>query len=99
MKERQYLKKKTLLLCGESERTVFKRKFTIRKKLSEGASAICYEADYENSSKGVLKEFYPQDTVVLERDSAGQVIRSKGCTKSEARRLEEAEKLYIEPYE
>lgn len=41
MKDRQYLKK-AILLCGESDGAVFKRTFVIVKKLSEGASSICY---------------------------------------------------------
>jgi hypothetical protein len=43
MKDRQY-RKKAILLCGESDGTVFKRTFVIVKKLSESDSSICYEA-------------------------------------------------------
>ena len=57
MKERQYLRKTSLLLCGESDGSVFKRSFHIVKKISEGASSICYEAYHGKSGRGILKEF------------------------------------------
>lgn len=97
MKERQYLKK-TILLCGESDGTVFKRSFHIVKKISEGASSICYEAYHGNSGRGILKEFYPQDAYGLERSEDGQLIHSSEFQDAYDRFMK-AEKDYIEPYE
>lgn len=97
MKDRQYLKK-AILLCGESDGAVFKRTFVIVKKLSEGASSICYEAYHGNSGRGVLKEFYPQDAYALERTSDGQLVHSKEFRDAYERFLR-AEKEYVEPYE
>lgn len=97
MKDRQYLKK-TILLCGESDGAVFKRTFVIVKKLSEGASSICYEAYHGNSGRGVLKEFYPQDAYALERTEEGQLIHSPEFQDA-CERFLRAEKEYVEPYE
>lgn len=97
MKDRQYLKK-AILLCGESDGAVFKRTFVIVKKLSEGASSICYESYHGNSGRGVLKEFYPQGAYPLERTSDGQLIHSQESPDAYERFLR-AEKEYVEPYE
>lgn len=97
MKERRYLKK-TILLCGESDGTVFKRSFHIVKKISEGASSICYEAYHGNSGRGILKEFYPQDAYGLERNEDGQLIHSSEFQDAYDRFVK-AEKDYIESYE
>ncbi len=97
MKDRQYLKK-TILLCGESDGAVFKRTFVIVRKLSEGASSICYEAYHGNSGRGVLKEFYPQDAYALERTKEGQLIHSPEFQDA-CERFLRAEKEYVEPYE
>ncbi len=97
MKERQCLKK-TILLCGESDGTVFKRSFHIVKKISEGASSICYEAYHGNSGRGILKEFYPQDAYGLERNGDGQLIHSSEFQDAYDRFVK-ARKDYIEPYE
>lgn len=97
MKDRQYLKK-SILLCGESDGAVFKRTFVIVKKLSEGASSICYEAYHGNSGRGVLKEFYPQDAYGLERTKEGQLIHSPEFQEAHERFLK-TEKEYVEPYE
>ena len=98
MKERQYLRKTSLLLCGESDGSVFKRSFHIVKKISEGASSICYEAYHGKSGRGILKEFYPQDTYAMERNKDGQLIRSSGFRNAHDRFVK-AEREYIEPYE
>ncbi len=96
MKERKYLKN-TILLCGESDGTAFKRTFHIVRRISEGASSICYEAYHGNSGRGVLKEFYPQDAYGLERDKDGQLVHSMNC--GDARdRFMKAERAYLEPY-
>lgn len=97
MKERQYLKK-DILLRGESDGAVFKRTFMIAKKISEGSSAVCYEAYHENSGRGVLKEFYPQDAYGLERTAAGQLIHLPDFEDARER-FWKAEKEYVEPYE
>ena len=98
MKERSYLRpKKTILLCGESDGTIFRRTFTIVQKISEGGSAVCYEAHYENSSRGVLKEFYPQEAYALERNKQGQLVHLAEFEDAYERFLD-AEKKYLEPY-
>lgn len=98
MKERQHLRK-TILLCGKSDGISFKRTFHIAKVISgEGASSISYEAYYENSGRGVLKEFYPQDAFGLERNEDGQLIHSPEF-KDAYERFIQAEREYIEPYE
>ncbi|MCD7884676.1 MAG: DUF1887 family CARF protein [Lachnospiraceae bacterium] len=73
---RQYLKD-FVRLSGTSDNGTFIRTFEIRRKLNEGASSICYEASYKGSSLGVLKEFYPWNAVVLERDEDGQLVRGE----------------------
>lgn len=97
MKNRQYLKK-SILLCGTSDGVAFKRTFTIVRKISEGASSICYEAYHGNSGRGVLKEFYPQNAYAMERDKYGQLIHSSEFRDAYEQFLKE-EKEYIEPYE
>lgn len=98
MKKRQYLEG-SILLCGESDGAVFKRTFIIDNKLKkEGASSVCYEAHHGNSGIGILKEFYPKDTYVLERTENGQLIHSPECQEAYERFLK-SEKEYIEPYE
>lgn len=97
MKNRQYLKK-NILLCGKSDGVAFKRTFTIVRKISEGASSICYEAYHGNSGRGVLKEFYPLDAYALERDKYGQLIHSPEFQDAYERFLKK-EKEYIEPYD
>ncbi len=101
MKQRQYLNN-SILLCGKSNGTVFKRTFSVIKKLAdgEGASSLCYEAYHESSGRGVLKEFYPHDAYYLERNNDGQLIFAPMYRDSfEHERFIEAEKEYIEPYE
>lgn len=99
MKERQYLKK-SILLCGESDEGTFKRTFTIGKVINRdnGASSVCYEAYYEKSSRGVLKEFYPVDAYALERNEQGQLISPAEFGDAQER-FRKAEKEYLEPYE
>lgn len=94
---RQYLKKK-ILLAGKGDNKIFKRTFTIVKKISEGSSVICYEAYHNASGKGVLKEFYPEDAYSLERNKDGQLIHSDGFTAAKER-FKLLEKEYIAPYE
>ena len=97
MKERQYLEK-TIQLCGESDGTAFMRSFHIVKKIDEGASSVCYEAYHENSGRGTLKEFYPQDAYGLERYENGQLIHSLEFQDAYDRFVK-AERDFIEPYE
>lgn len=97
MKERQYLRK-TIRLCGESDGKKFPRTFTITRKISEGASAVCYEAYHAGSGKGILKEFYPQETSMPIRNADGQLVYTEDVDIGKIR-FQEAEKRYIEPYE
>lgn len=97
MIERKYLGE-SILLCGESDGINFKRTFIIDRRLNDGASVVCYEAHHENSIKGVLKEFYPQDAYVLERDKRGQLVPSLEFEDAYNRFLK-SEMEYIEPYE
>lgn len=96
MKTRQYLEN-SILLCEENNGEKFKRKFTIVKKIDEGASAVCYEAYHDNSGRGTLKEYYPQNTYFLERNSEGQLICSDGFEDAHNRFLKGMEE-YKESY-
>lgn len=93
----KYLKD-SILLC-EEQNNANQKLFTIVKKLDRGASVVCYEAYHEGSGRGILKEFYPNDTSVmaLERNSEGQLILSKDVS-SQHERFYQAEQEYLEPY-
>lgn len=97
MSGRSYLKGK-IMLCGESDGITFKRTFKIVKKISEGASVICYEAYHETSGHGILKEFYPQEAFGVGRDKNGQIVHSTEF-KDAYKRFESAMAEYVEPYE
>ncbi len=97
MSGRSYLKEK-IMLCGESDGITFKRTFKIVKKISEGASVICYEAYHGNSGHGILKEFYPQEAFGVGRDKNGQIVHSTEF-KDAYKRFESAMAEYVEPYE
>ena len=97
MKNRKYLKG-TILLGAESGDEVFKRRFTVVKRIDEGSSAVCYEAYHENSGKGILKEFYPLTAYAAERTASGQLIHPQEFGDAHDRFLK-AEKEYVEPYE
>ena len=97
MSARRYLKN-AILLCGESDGTVFKRAFVIVKKLSEGGSTVCYEAYHGNSGRGVLKEFYPRGDYALKRTKSGQLVHSPKQKEAHERFLQ-AEKDYTASYE
>lgn len=64
---------------------------------SRGASVICYEAFHENSGKGILKEFYPQEAFGLERNQQGQLIHSSEFPEA-YERFHQAEEEYIKTY-
>lgn len=99
MKERQFLKKTNKIkLYGESDGRSFGRTFSILKKISEGSSVICYEASHENSGYGVLKEFYPQGTYVLERSKTGELTPSLQFEAEYLQFLKERNE-YLEPYQ
>ena len=73
MIKRSYLDN-TIVLFGESDGKSFQRSFTITRKINEGADGVTYEAYHEKSGKGILKEFYPEDEVLLlERDLSGRL--------------------------
>ena len=69
------------------------RVFTIlgEKPIGDGASAICYHAKDENEIKGTLKEFYPADTAVFQRDANGYLRKGTGY-------LVETPETYLKPY-
>ena len=96
MKERRLLKG-NILLCGESDGAVFPRTFHIVKKLNVGASAVCYEAYHDKSGRGVLKEFYPKDDYILERNKDGQLVPSREFMDA-YKRFKKEERAYVEPY-
>lgn len=96
MSERSNLKG-DILLCGESYGAPFLRKFTVDRTLDTGASVICYEAHYQGSGKGVLKEFYPSGIRSLERRIDGQLCAPQ--TGNDARRYQQALTEYLAPYE
>lgn len=95
MSKRKNLGKgRSVLLRGEGEG----RKVTIIKKVGEDVSSICYEAYLENSSsKGVLKEFYPEFAGRLKRNAAGRLIQAD---RSDGGRgtFEKVKQEYVEPY-
>lgn len=97
MKHRKCLEG-TILLSGESESGRFQRAFTIDKKISEGASVICYEAHYKNSGRGVLKEFYPKDVYSLKRAEGGQLILSSSEPSDERARFQKLKDDYLVAY-
>lgn len=92
----QYLKK-FILLCGESDGERFKRTFTITRKVDAGASVVCYEAFYENSIRGILKEFYPEGMDFLVRDKSGQLL-AEDAFPGAKEVFREAQEEYIKPY-
>lgn len=98
MKKRKYLKNR-ITLCGESDGEIFKRTFTIVKRISEGASTVCYEAYHSASGRGILKEFYPKATYcyALERDKSGQIVLQSEFRAACEKYLEN-EREYVEPY-
>ena len=97
MKHRKCLEG-TILLSGESESGRFQRAFTIDKKISEGASVICYEAHYKNSGRGVLKEFYPKDVYSLKRAEGGQLILPPSEPNDERTRFQKLKDDYLVAY-
>ena len=97
MKERDYLKNK-ILLAGQIDGQKFKRTFTIDKRLGDGgAMVVAYEARHSSGGRGVLREFYPKDSIVLSRDSNGQLILSDEFEEAKNRLLSERER-YIASY-
>lgn len=97
MKERDYLKDK-ILLAGDIDGQKFKRTFTIDKRLGDGgAMVIAYEARHSSGGRGVLREFYPKDSIVLSRDSNGQLILSDEFEEAKNRLLSERER-YVASY-
>lgn len=74
---RKLIRKKSITLYGKGEEGFFSRKFHIKAmtdaegKRSSGGSVLCYEAYYEGSGVGILKEFYPADALGLARAENG----------------------------
>ena len=97
MSERQYLKD-SILVCSESSGRKYARRFKIRKMLNEGMSVICYEAYYEKSGRGILKEFYPETAISLIRNKDGQLVHSEGFEEAKDRFCRE-QKEYSDQHE
>lgn len=90
--------KKSILLCGESDKGKFLRTFHIKETISsKGASAICYTAKYDQSGIGILKEFYPMDVYSLYRDENGQLMHRLDMPE-ENEKFNQLLAEYIEPY-
>lgn len=99
MSRRSYINNK-ILLCGESNGKRFPRTFKINDKVdsdSEGAYVVCYEASYDRSGVGVLKEFYPLNVYSLTRNNNGQLIHKEGMTE-DIKKFNQLLDEYIEPY-
>ena len=86
-----------IVLCGAGEDGHFTREFKNIRYIDEGASVICYEANYSHSGKGVLKEFWPKDMYALERRPNGQLMYSEGFPAACERYREKAEE-YLGQY-
>ena len=98
MIERKPLKGSILLYC-ESDGKRFPRRFQIDKKSSEGTFSLCYEAHYEKSGHGILKEFYPKDAALaIERDETGQLTFTPGLDAAREK-FERQLKRYLEAYQ
>lgn len=95
---RAYLKN-SILLCKESEGALIPRKFRIVKTINEGSSAVCYEAFSQDSGRGILKEFYPNNICGLERRADGQLVHSPEFINTAAQdAFDKAKWAYLEPY-
>lgn len=77
--------------------SVFTREFRNIKYISEGASVICYEANYDQSGKGTLKEFWPSEMYALERRPDGHLTYSDGYGAARDSYRQKAEK-YLRHY-
>lgn len=86
MSDRIYLQKNdTLLVCGGSGGKSYLRTFHIAGIMEgAGASSICYQAWHDQSSRGVLKEFYPSSGPALVRRADGQLVESGPSAKTGA---------------
>ena len=97
--KRRICLKGTVMLSGESESGRFLRAFYIDRKISEGASGICYEAHYKNSGRGVLKEFYPSDVFSLKRAESGQLILPASESNDARARFQREKEEYLVAYQ
>ena len=96
--ERTYLKE-SVLLCGESDEKKFTRMFKILERIEEdGATNVCYRAQYDRSATGVLKEFYPRSIKSPERDENGQ-LRYDLMEYEDIRQVKEYMDRYTEIYD
>ena len=86
-----------IVLCGAGEDGHFTREFKNIRFIDEGASVICYEANYSHSGKGILKEFWPKDMYALERRPNGQLMYSEGFSAARERYREKAAE-YLDQY-
>lgn len=98
MSGREYLEG-SILLCRKGD--LAKKRFTILEIVGEGSTNVSYEACYEESEKGILKEFYPLDVAgryyALERDENRQLVSTEGFVKA-YENFQQAKKEYVEPY-
>ena len=98
MDERNILNKGQAILLAERHHSENQRTFHIVNFISAGSTVVCYEAFHKSSSRGILKEFYPQSAYGLERISSGQLIHSPDY-KASFKRFIQDENRYIETYE
>ena len=95
MIDRNYLNK-TILLCSENGK--FPVRFSIKEIISpSGQLAVCYAAEHENGTMGVLKEFYPLSVHSLMRDENGQLVK-KASMCAENEKFDSLLKDYLKPY-
>ncbi len=95
---REYIRKE-IQLYGESDDGKFTRTFRIAgSDIREGGSSVCYEAYYDGSSRGVLKEFYPYGITFKPRsEENGQLV----CSEEFQQEIEDFKRklqAYISPY-
>lgn len=69
------------------------RRFRINKKISEGASVICYQASNDEGGTGVLKEFYPKYAENVKRMQDGCLKITYGVEE-----FRSAQEEYVQPY-
>ncbi|WP_295091150.1 EAL domain-containing protein [Ruminococcus sp.] len=89
-----------IILWGQDDSKGFQRTFTIINRLDldkEGASVICYEAKCDQIGKGVLKEFYPTNSISIHRNDNCQLVHING-KENQKQQFEEKLANYIEHY-
>ena len=96
MNDRLYIEKDdSILLYGESNGEMFPRTFTVTGRNSNGASVLCYSAQYDKSGTGVLKEFYPSSVQEISRNEHNYLVFG---SHSEKEKFETFLDEYLKPY-